>query len=204
MRTSPEVGMAVRQGGAGPVRPPEAVARLRDELRAHHRPTAEHSNRLAVLARRVADRLTLDAMDATEVELVAVLHDVGKLAVPSAVLDHGGPLTPAQRRVVRRHTIEGGVLLAQTAGLEHLAHAVRATHERWDGAGYPDGLAGEAIPRSARIVGCVDAYDAMTSDRAYRSSLGHGEAVRRLEADSGRQFDPVVVVAAVAVLSAAA
>ena len=120
--------------------------------------------------------------------------------MPSAVLDHGGPLTVSQRRLVRRHTVEGGVLPAQTAGLEHLADAVRATHERWDGAGYPDGLAREAIPRSARIIACVDAYDAMTSDRAYRASLGHGEAIRRLEADSGRQFDPAVVTAAVAVL----
>ena len=174
---------------------PEAVARLGNELRAHHQATAEHSNRLAALSRRVADRLGLDALDATEVELVAVLHDVGKLAVPSSVLDHGGPLTSTQRRVVRRHTVEGGVLLAQTAGLEHLADAVRATHERWDGAGYPDGLAGEAIPRAARIVGCVDAYDAMTHARAYRLALSQREAFERLRDDAGRQFDPRVVAA---------
>jgi two-component system, cell cycle response regulator len=172
-----------------------AVEALALELRDHHRATAEHSHRLATLARAVADRLGLDAMDATEVELVAVLHDVGKLAVPPEVLDFPGPLTPAQRVLMRRHTIEGEELLAQTAGLEHLAGAVRATHEAWDGTGYPDGLAGEGIPIAARIVACADAYDAMTSTRAYRRGLAPAEAVARVAAAAGGQFDPVVAEA---------
>ena len=170
----------------------EALAR---ELRRHHAPTAEHSNRLAVLARRIADHMGLDALDATEVELVAVLHDVGKLAVPAEILDHVGPLDDLQRHVLRRHTIDGEEILIRTAGLEDLAGAVRATHEWWDGGGYPDGLAGEEIPLEARIVGVADAFDAMVSHRAYRPAFTLREACRRIEADAGRQFDPLAAAA---------
>jgi HD-GYP domain-containing protein (c-di-GMP phosphodiesterase class II) len=182
--------------------PPAAAARtLARELRDHHRPTAEHSNRLAGVARRVADRMGLDPLDATEVELVAVLHDVGKLAVDPGILDQRGPLDPGQRVAILRHTIEGAELLACTAGLEHLAGAVRATHERWDGTGYPDGLTGTAIPRAARIVTCVDAFDAMvSSDRPYRRALTRAEALVRLREGAGAQFDPAVVRAVPAVL----
>jgi len=177
-----------------------AVRRLALELRQHHAPTAAHSHRLAAMARRVADCLGLDALDATECELVAVLHDVGKLAVEPALLDQEGPLTPEQRRRMERHTIEGEELLAATAGLEHLAPAVRATHEAWDGSGYPDGLSGNAIPLTARIVAVVDAYDAMTSHRAYRRALPRREAFRRLGLGAGGQFDPAVVEVSLAVL----
>lgn len=169
-----------------------AVQALAQALREHHRATAEHSHRLAGLARRMADRLGLDPMDATEVELVAVLHDVGKLMIDPAVLDWAGPLTPEQRAQVHRHTIEGEELLTRTAGLEALGSAVRATHEAWDGTGYPDGLAGDAIPLAARIVACADAFDAMTSDRGYRAALSGDEACRRVRAGAGGQFDPAV------------
>jgi HD-GYP domain-containing protein (c-di-GMP phosphodiesterase class II) len=93
---------------------------------------------------------------------------------------------------MRRHTIEGEQLLARTAGLEHLGSAVRATHEAWDGSGYPDGLAGEEIPLSARIVACADSYDAMVSDRAYRRALPPREAGWRIHEAAGIQFDPAV------------
>jgi HD-GYP domain-containing protein (c-di-GMP phosphodiesterase class II) len=148
----------------------------------------------------VADDLRLDALDATEVELVAVLHDVGKLAVDPHILDWPGPLDDRQRERMRRHTIEGEELLAGIAGLEHLAPAVRATHEAWDGSGYPDGLAGDDIPLTARIVTVVDAFDAMTSERAYRKPLPRHEALRRLRAGAGMQFDPRVVETIVHVL----
>lgn len=124
----------------------QAVQALALELRLHHAPTAEHSHRLAAHARVVAEDLRLDALDATEVQLVAVLHDVGKLAVDPHILDWPGPLDDHQREWMRRHTIEGEELLAGTAALEHLAPAVRATHEAWNGSGYPDGLAGDEIP----------------------------------------------------------
>jgi HD-GYP domain-containing protein (c-di-GMP phosphodiesterase class II) len=170
-----------------------AVLALAEEMRAHHAPTAEHSHRLADLARIVADRMGLDPMTATETELVAVLHDVGKLAIDPGLLDQPTPLSDEQIRCVRRHTIEGEELLAGVVGLEELAPAVRATHEAWDGTGYPDGLRAEAIPLTSRIVAVVDAYDAMTSRRAYRKPVPPREARRRLRASAGIQFDPRVV-----------
>jgi HD-GYP domain-containing protein (c-di-GMP phosphodiesterase class II) len=189
-------------GAAGAALPKEAVQRLARELRDHHRPTADHSNRLAVVARAVADRMGLDPLDATEVELVAVLHDVGKITVAPEILEQPGPLTHEQRGVILRHTIEGAELLACTAGLEHLAGAVRATHERWDGAGYPDGLVGRAIPLPARIVACADAYDAMACRRPYRPALGRAEVLVRLRDGAGSHFDPAVVRAALEVVPA--
>ena len=171
----------------------EAVDMLAHELRLHHAPTADHSHRLAEHARRLAEALRLDAVECVEAELVAVLHDVGKLAVDPFILDWPGPLDERQRERLRRHTIEGEEMLAAIAGLEHLAGAVRATHEAWDGSGYPDGLRGDQIPLTARIVSVVDAYDAMTSQRAYRRPLTRREALSRLRAGAGRQFDPRVV-----------
>ena len=171
----------------------EAVDALARELRLHHAPTADHSHRLATLARNVADRLGLGPLEATEVELVAVLHDVGKLTIDPSLLDWEGPLDDVQRERLRRHTIVGEQLLAEIAGLEHLANLVRATHEAWDGSGYPDGVSGELIPLTARIVAAADSFDAMTSDRAYRSALPRREACRRMRDGAGVQFDPRVV-----------
>jgi HD-GYP domain-containing protein (c-di-GMP phosphodiesterase class II) len=171
----------------------EAVDALARELRLHHAPTADHSHRLATLARNIAERLALDPLDATEVELVAVLHDVGKLTIDPGLLDWEGPLDEEQRARIRRHTIAGEELLTEIAGLEHLANLVRATHESWDGSGYPDGIRGERIPLTARIVSAADSFDAMTSDRAYRSALPRREACRRLRRGAGAQFDPLVV-----------
>ena len=178
-----------------------AIRVLARELRRHHMPTAQHSHRLARLARRVAEAMWLDALVATEVELVAVLHDVGKLAVDPKTLDEKGQLTDVQRAELRRHTITGEEILVRTSGLEHLGPVVRATHEWWDGNGYPDGLTGHDIPLEARIVSCADAFDAMTSHRAYRSALPQDEALRRIAADSGRQFDPLVAAAVLEVMA---
>jgi HD-GYP domain-containing protein (c-di-GMP phosphodiesterase class II) len=169
------------------------VERLAHELRLHHQPTADHSHRLASLAKRVAQRMGLDPLEIVEIELVAVLHDVGKLAVAPEILDYPGPLGPRERAIMARHTIEGEELLARTAGLEHLGETVRATHERFDGTGYPDGLVGEGIPLAARIVACADSFDAMTSSRAYRRALSFEEACTRLRSGAGSQFDPAVV-----------
>jgi HD-GYP domain-containing protein (c-di-GMP phosphodiesterase class II) len=177
-----------------------AIRALARELRSHHRATAEHSHRLARLARRIADAMGLDPLAATEVELVAVLHDVGKLTIEPAMLDHPGGLDDLQRHRMRRHTIEGEEILVQVAGLEHLGVLVRATHEHWDGRGYPDGISGTDIPMEARIVGCADAYDAMTTSRAYRPALTPAEACRRIERDSGRQFDPLVAAALIEIV----
>ena len=170
-----------------------AVAELVSALRNHHTGTADHSNRLAVDCRCVAEELELGADVVFEVELVAILHDIGKLAVPAAILDLPRPLNSRERAVVRAHTIRGAEILAEIAGLRHLAPLVRASHERWDGTGYPDRLTGDQIPPAARIVFAVDAYDAMTNDRAYRRALDRDEARRRISAGAGTAFDPRVV-----------
>jgi len=175
-----------------------AVVELVDALRNHHTGTAEHSNRLAVGCARVGSELGLAADAVFELELVAILHDIGKLAVPASILDLARPLNSRERAVVRAHTIRGAEILAEIAGLAHLAPYVRASHERWDGRGYPDQLLGEQIPLAARIVCTVDAFDAMTNDRPYRGALGRDEARRRVSAGAGTGFDPRVVLALLA------
>jgi HD-GYP domain-containing protein (c-di-GMP phosphodiesterase class II) len=177
-----------------------AVRELVTALRDHHTGTADHSNRLAVDCRYVGDELGLTADVLFELELVAILHDIGKLAVPAAILDLARPLNTRERAVVRSHTIRGAEILAEIAGLRHLAPLVRASHERWDGRGYPDQLRGEQIPTAARIVFTVDAYDAMTNDRPYRRALARDEARRRIAAGAGTAFDPRVVRAMLAAL----
>jgi two-component system, cell cycle response regulator len=175
-----------------------AVVELVDALRNHHTGTAEHSNRLAVDCARVGAKLGLAPDEIFELELVAILHDIGKLAVPASILDLARSLDAGERAVVRAHTIRGAEILAEIAGLAHLAPFVRASHERWDGSGYPDRLLGEQIPLSARIVFTVDAFDAMTNDRPYRSALGRDEARRRIADGAGTAFDPRVVRALLA------
>jgi len=118
--------------------------------------------------------------------------------VPASILDLARPLNSRERAVVRVHTIRGAEILAEIAGLAHLAPFVRASHERWDGSGYPDGLRREQTPLAARIVFTVDAFDAMTNDRPYRVALGRDEARRRIIAGAGTAFDPRVVRALLA------
>jgi HD-GYP domain-containing protein (c-di-GMP phosphodiesterase class II) len=183
------------------VRRDEAVQILGRALRRHHLGTAEHSHRTAGLAGRVARALGLPADEVFEIELVALLHDVGKLMVDTALLDQRTVLSPRQRERLCRHAADGGAILARTAALEHLADAVRATHEHYDGSGYPDGLAGEHIPLAARVVAAADAYDAMSATRAYRRALPRAEAIRRLRGASGTQLDPTVVDALVDALA---
>ncbi len=170
-----------------------AVRELVAALRTHHRGTAEHSNRLAADCRRVGEELALESEAVLELELVAMLHDIGKLAIPARVLDLPRRLTPRERALVRGHTVRGAEILAEVAELEHVAPLVRASHERWDGKGYPDRLAGADIPLPARIVCTVDAYDAMTNDRPYRRALARAEARRRIGAAAGSAFEPRIV-----------
>jgi HD-GYP domain-containing protein (c-di-GMP phosphodiesterase class II) len=177
-----------------------AVGELVDALRHHHNGTAEHSNRLASDCRLVGDELGLPPDEIFELELVAILHDIGKLAVPATILDLARPLNSRERAVVRSHTIRGAEILAEIAGLAHLARFVRASHERWDGTGYPDRLFGERIPLASRIVFTVDAYDAMTNDRPYRRALGPAEARRRIAVGAGTAFDPRVARGVLATL----
>ena len=134
--------------------------------------------------------------------LAMLLHDTGKALVPDNILNKPGPLTDEERAVMEQHTIEGERLLLRVGGLlGEIGRVVRSCHERWDGKGYPDGLAGERIPLLARIVSCCDAYNAMTSDRSYRKALSQEVALSELRAGRGTQFDPQVVDALIAALT---
>jgi len=148
------------------------------------------------LSLAVADRLGLDSRQRRNTEFAALLHDVGKVRVPGELINKPGPLTPEERAIVERHTIDGERMLEQVGGLlAEVGRIVRSCHERWDGGGYPDGLAGESIPPEARIVCCCDAYSAMTTDRPYRRARSREAALEELRACSGTQFDPRVVEA---------
>ena len=157
--------------------------------------SAEHSEALVELTQRVAGRLGLDEEQASEVKWMALLHDIGKIGVPDAVLLKPAPLDESEWALMRRHPAIGARIVAEVEGLSHMAPAILADHERWDGLGYPLGLAGEAIPVASRITLACDAYHAMVSDRPYRAAMTHAKAVEELRRNSGTQFDPRVVEA---------
>lgn len=172
---------------------------LADVVEADDAYTAQHSRHVVDLAVEVAGRLGLDAAARRRVELGALLHDVGKLAVPDAILNKRGPLDQVEWTIMKQHTAVGArMLLAAGPELAEIAPIVRASHERLDGRGYPDGLADEAIPVEARIVSCCDAFSAMTTDRPYRAAMPLTDAVAELRACAGTQFDPRVVDALIA------
>jgi two-component system, cell cycle response regulator len=131
-----------------------------------------------------------------------MLHDVGKIAVPSEILLKPGPLSEEEWVTMRSHAAAGGELVARIDAFAHLAPAVRASHERWDGAGYPDGLSREEIPLAARIIAACDSYDAIVTDRPYRRGRSGAEACEELERVAGSQLDPAVVAAVLAELRA--
>jgi hypothetical protein len=155
--------------------------------------TGGHGEETLALVRRVAEGLELSEAATGEAEAVALLHDIGKIGMPDEILRKPGPLEPDELAIMREHPVIGERILRHVPGLEQVARAVRHEHERWDGEGYPDRLAGEAIPLASRITLVCDAYHAMTSARPYRAALGHDEAAAELRREAGRQFDPVVV-----------
>jgi len=174
---------------------------LGDVIEADDYETGTHSRAVAPLTIAVATTLGLGRRDLRIAELVALLHDVGKIRIPNEIIHKPGPLSPDERRIVERHTIDGEQMLGTVGGLlAEVGRLVRSCHERWDGTGYPDGLAGEDIPLISRIVYCCDALHAMTSDRPYREALTVAAALGELERCSGTQFDPEVVEAVVSVL----
>jgi len=169
---------------------------LGDFIEADDAYTANHSRDVVSLTLAVADQLNLSAQDRRYAEFAALLHDVGKIRVPDEILLKPGPLTLEERKLMETHVLTGEEILTKVGGmLGHIGHLVRSCHERWDGNGYPDGLAGEEIPLIARIVSCCDAYSAMTTDRPYRTALPLQTAVGELTACAGTQFDPAVVAA---------
>ncbi|HTT95109.1 MAG TPA: diguanylate cyclase [Solirubrobacterales bacterium] len=155
----------------------------------------QHLRGVAELAVAVADHLEVDAEERDEIARAAELHDVGKMAIPDAILAKPGPLDPAEWEFMRKHTLIGERIIAAAPALVPIARLVRSSHERWDGGGYPDGLAGEAIPLGSRIVFCCDAFDAMTSERPYSVAMLPARALEEIDRGAGSQFDPTVAAA---------
>jgi HD-GYP domain-containing protein (c-di-GMP phosphodiesterase class II) len=176
-----------------------AVA-LAAALEAKDPDTARHSSSIVDLAVAVGERLGIEAEQLRALRYGAAFHDIGKLAIPRRLLNKAGPLTEEERRVVEQHTLIGERILAPIEFLAPVLPLVRHAHERWDGRGYPDGLAGAAIPLGARVVFACDAYDAMSNDRPYRGALAPSEVRAELRDGAGSQFDPAVVEALLAVL----
>jgi len=163
--------------------------------------TGEHSKSVVTLALEVAEKLNLGPQQRQNLEFGALLHDVGKIAVPKRIINKPGPLDPEEWVIIKTHTIEGQRMLDRVGGFMHeVGLIVRSHHERWDGDGYPDGLSAEAIPLEARIITCCDSWNAMRTDRPYRPALSHDAALAELRSNSGTQFDPRVVDALLAVV----
>jgi HD-GYP domain-containing protein (c-di-GMP phosphodiesterase class II) len=174
---------------------------LGDMIEADDSYTGSHSRDVVELVLAVAERLGLAADEQRVAEFTALLHDVGKLRIPSEVINKRGPLDDDERALMNEHTILGQEMLERAGGLlGEVGPYVRSCHEHWDGNGYPDGLAGDEIPLVARIVCTCDAWSAMTADRSYRSALSREAAAAELRRCAGTQFDPKVVEALAAVL----
>jgi diguanylate cyclase (GGDEF)-like protein/putative nucleotidyltransferase with HDIG domain len=170
-----------------------AVDVLVAALESHHMATADHSVDVSALSERVAARLGASPAERELVRQAALLHDLGKLAIAPEILGKAGPLEPHEWDIIRSHPDRGADILLRAPGLEGLAAAVRASHERWDGAGYPNGLAGREIPFAARVVAACDAFDAMVTERPYSPALAREAAIAELQDCSGSQLDPDVV-----------
>jgi response regulator RpfG family c-di-GMP phosphodiesterase len=174
----------------------QTVAALADALEAKDRQTGLHAQRVQHYALTLTESVAPRLLDDPSLEYGFVLHDIGKIGVPNEVLDKRGPLTNAEWTKIQAHPtigadILGDVTLLQGQGID----VVRSHHERWDGSGYPEGLAGEDIPLGARIFALADTLDAMTSDRPYREALSWDRATEEILGQTGRQFDPQVVKA---------
>jgi HD-GYP domain-containing protein (c-di-GMP phosphodiesterase class II) len=176
------------------------INELLDFLALRHPDLVPHVQRSAEIAGAVARRMGLSSPARRRVACVARLHDVGKVALPAKVLEKPGPLNSAEWEAVTRHPAIGAKLLETIKPLAWAAPMVRASHERNDGKGYPDGLSGEQIPLESRIVFVCDAFDAITSERPYQAAVGGAAAMRELERCAGTQFDPVVVAALASVM----
>jgi putative nucleotidyltransferase with HDIG domain len=174
---------------------------LSDVLEVDDEYTGFHSRSVVSLSVAVADEMGLSPKKRRNVEFGALLHDVGKIAVPKEIINKPGPLTDDEWMVIKTHTIEGQRMLDRVGGLlSEVGRVVRSSHEKWDGTGYPDGLVGDQIPVGSAIVSCCDAFNAMTTDRSYRDAMPLEDAIEELEANSGTQFSPAVVQAVLRVL----
>ncbi len=174
---------------------------LCDVLEVDDEYTGFHSRSVVSLSVAVSDAMGLSSRQRRNVEFGALLHDVGKIAVPKEIINKPGPLTDDEWLVIKTHTIEGQRMLDRVGGLlSDVGQIARSSHEKWDGSGYPDGLVADQIPIESAIVTCCDAFNAMTTDRSYRAAMSLDEAISELQANAGSQFSPAVVDALMRVL----
>jgi response regulator RpfG family c-di-GMP phosphodiesterase len=171
----------------------EAIKALASAVDAKDPYTARHSLRVSRLALLLADAIGLSAEERYVLELSAWMHDVGKIGVPDSILSKPSPLTDGEFEVMKGHPAKGGEIVGEIEDLAAVADVIRHHHERMDGAGYPDGLRGEAIPLASRIILIADAFESLVADRRYRKSVGREAAVRELQEHRGSQFDPELV-----------
>jgi putative nucleotidyltransferase with HDIG domain len=178
----------------------QSLLALASALEAKDAYTHGHSARVAELSRRIAMAVGLDGDDVAAIGEAGLLHDIGKIGVPEPTLRKPGPLTEDEWQTMRRHPVVGAQIVAPVDVFARASPLIRHHHERWDGSGYPDGLAGHAIPFGARIVAVADVFDALTSTRPYRAPVGRDAALAHLLAEAGRTLDADVVAASVALL----
>ena len=163
--------------------------------------TQGHSARVAKYSLSIAEKLGLSPQEVRNIELSAVLHDIGKICVGSAILGKPGRLSEKESFIVRKHAVVGEGIVQQIEFLQATSPLIRHHHERYDGGGYPDGLSGKEIPLGARIISLAEAYDSITSGCPYRQALPSKEAVKELERGAGNQFDPLIVETFIRILS---
>ncbi|HUO70896.1 MAG TPA: HD-GYP domain-containing protein [Solirubrobacteraceae bacterium] len=176
---------------------------LGDVVEADDGYTGEHCKSVVALALEVGERLELTALQRRNLEFGALLHDIGKIAIPKEIINKPGPLDAEEWAIIKTHTIVGQRMLDRVGGfMRDVGLIVRSHHERWDGGGYPDGLAGDAIPLEARIITCCDSWNAMRTERIYRKALTHEVALAELRDGAGGQFDPRITVALIALVEA--
>ncbi len=178
----------------------EAIEALAVALLERDRYTGEHSSAVIEMSGVVARNLGLGGSEVERVRSAALLHDIGKVAIPDEILHKAGPLNDTEWKLMREHPVIGERILRVVPGLGTVARIVRHEHERWDGGGYPDGLSGDNIPIGSRIIIAADTYHAITSDRPYRAARSHGEAIEELTRCAGSQFDPAVSAALIGYL----
>ncbi len=171
----------------------QSLLGLANALEAKDPYTRGHSERVGAWSRRLADFMALPPKEVDQVAQAGLLHDIGKIGVPETVLGKRGPLEAAEWALMRRHPVIGAQIVAPFEFLAAGAVVIRHHHERWDGSGYPDGLAGETIPLGSRIVAVADVYDALTSTRPYRAALSQQAALEHIVAQAGRTLDGQVV-----------
>ncbi len=177
---------------------------LGDVIEADDSYTGEHCKSVVELTLEVAEQLQLGPGRRRNLEFAALLHDVGKIAIPKQILNKPGKLDPDEWSVIKTHTVEGQRMLERVGGfMGEVGQIIRSHHERWDGTGYPDGLAGEDIRLEARIIACCDTWNAMRTDRVYRTALSHSVAVAELVSNAGSQFDPEIVDVLLAIVAPA-